>query len=170
MEDQIDQALAQWRAECPEVDVSSISVLGRVFRLATVAMRNVEHSYRAHGLQQGEFDVLATLFRSGSPYALNPQRLTQALLLSPGAMTNRIDHLQSTGLLTRRPNPNDRRSIIVSLTNEGLRVVKQALPIYLDALDRLLQPLAAAECEQLAALLKTLLLSLDIKTSAGAKR
>lgn len=170
MEDQVDHALAQWQAECPELDLSPLAVLGRVFRLATIAMRNVDHSYRAHGLQQGEFDVLATLYRYGTPYALNPQRLAEALLLSSGAMTNRLDRLQSAGLLTRRPNLDDRRSVIVALTEEGLRVVKQALPGYMSELERLLKPLAAAERTQLAALLKTLLISHDVKASTGAER
>ena len=70
---------------------------------------------------------LATLYRSGSPYALNPQKLVEALLLTSGAMTNRLDRLEQAGLLTRSPNPEDRRGVIVSLPAEGLRVIKGLL-------------------------------------------
>lgn len=167
MEDQIGLALAQWEAQYPEVNVTSIAVLGRVFQLATVAMRTIDHTYHAHGLQQGEFDVLAVLYRSGSPYALKPRRLTEALPLSPSAITNRVDRLQRAGLITRRPNLTDGRSMLVSLTPEGLHVVKKALPLYIAELERLLQPLSPSERQQLAILLKKLLIPLTMTASTG---
>lgn len=167
MNDLVDLVISQWSAECPNLDFASMSVVTRVFRLNAFATRNVNRSFRQHNLHQGEFDVLATLYRSGSPYALNPQKLVEALLLTSGAMTNRLDRLEQAGLLARSPNPDDRRGIIVSLTPEGLRVIKLVLKDYLKDLAELLDPLSAAERKQLAGLLKKLLIKHDQESPGG---
>ncbi|KGE00436.1 MarR family transcriptional regulator [Achromobacter sp. RTa] len=165
--DLVDLVISQWTAECPSQDFSPMAVITRVFRLNALATRNVNRSFRHHTLHQGEFDVLATLYRSGPPYALNPQKLVAALLLTSGAMTNRLDRLEQAGLLMRSPNPDDRRGVIVSLTAEGLRIVKAVLKDYLKDLNELLDPLSASERKQLAGLLKKMLVRLDQETPGG---
>ncbi len=164
MNDLVDHVIAQWTKECPAQDFAPMSVAARLFRLNAFAARNVNRGFRRHNLHQGEFDVLATLYRSGAPHAMNPQKLVQALLLTSGAMTNRLDRLEHAGLLVRAPNPEDRRGVIVSLTAEGLRVIKVVLKEYLKDLNELLEPLSAAERRQLAGLLKKLLLKQDQET------
>ncbi|KAG0758145.1 hypothetical protein G6F22_019730 [Rhizopus arrhizus] len=144
-----------------------MTVVTRVFRLNAFATRNVNRSFRRYNLHQGEFDVLATLYRTGAPHAMNPQKLVDALLLTSGAMTNRLDRLEQAGLLVRNPNPDDRRGIIVSLTAEGLRVIKLVLKDYLKDLNELLAPLSAAERKQMAGLLKKLLIKHDQETPGG---
>ncbi|MGV2862062.1 MarR family winged helix-turn-helix transcriptional regulator [Achromobacter sp. AGC39] len=144
-----------------------MAVVTRVFRLNAFATRNVNRSFRRHNLHQGEFDVLATLYRTGAPHAMNPQKLVEALLLTSGAMTNRLDRLEQAGLLVRNPNPDDRRGVIVSLTPDGLRVIKQVLKDYLKDLGELLDPLTPAERKQLAGLLKKLLIKHDQETPGG---
>ena len=165
--DLVDLVISQWTAECPHQDFAAMAVVTRVFRLNAFATRNVNRSFRRHQLHQGEFDVLATLYRTGAPHALNPQKLVEALLLTSGAMTNRLDRLEQAGLLVRNPNPDDRRGIIVSLTPDGLRVIKQVLKDYLKDLGELLDPLSAAERKQLAGLLKKLLIKHDQETPGG---
>lgn len=147
-----------------------MSVVARLFRLNAFAARNVNRSFRQHNLHQGEFDVLATLYRTGAPHAMNPQKLVEALLLTSGAMTNRLDRLEQAGLLVRTPNPEDRRGVIVTLTAEGLRVIKVVLKEYLKDLNDLLEPLSATERRQLAGLLKKMLIKQDQDTpgSVGA--
>ena len=147
-----------------------MSVVARLFRLNAFAARNVNRTFRQYNLHQGEFDVLATLYRTGAPHAMNPQKLVEALLLTSGAMTNRLDRLEQAGLLVRNPNPEDRRGVIVSLTAEGLRVIKVVLKEYLADLNEFLEPLSAAERRQLAGLLKKLLVKQDQDTpgSVGA--
>ena len=154
MNDLVDQVISQWTAECPNQDFAAMTVVTRVFRLNAFAARNVNRSFRRYNLHQGEFDVLATLYRTGAPHAMNPQKLVEALLLTSGAMTNRLDRLEQAGLLVRNPNPDDRRGIIVSLTTEGLRVIKLVLKDYLKDLNELLDPLSPAERKQMAGLLK----------------
>ncbi|WP_313624231.1 MarR family transcriptional regulator [Achromobacter sp.] len=170
MNDLVDQVIAQWAKECPAQDFASMSVVARLFRLNAFAARNVNRSFRQHNLHQGEFDVLATLYRTGAPHAMNPQKLVEALLLTSGAMTNRLDRLEQAGLLVRNPNPEDRRGVIVSLTADGLRLIKIVLKEYLKDLNDLLEPLSAAERRQLASLLKKLLIKQDQDTpgSVGA--
>ena len=170
MHDLVDLVISQWAKECPSQDFSAMSVVARLFRLNAFAARNVNRTFRQYNLHQGEFDVLATLYRTGAPHAMNPQKLVEALLLTSGAMTNRLDRLEQAGLLVRNPNPEDRRGIIVSLTAEGLRVIKVVLKDYLADLNEFLEPLSAAERRQLAGLLKKLLLKQDQDTpgSVGA--
>ncbi|EJO32239.1 MarR family winged helix-turn-helix transcriptional regulator [Achromobacter marplatensis] len=167
MNDLVDQVISQWTAECPNQDFAAMTVVTRVFRLNAFATRNVNRSFRRYNLHQGEFDVLATLYRTGAPHAMNPQKLVDALLLTSGAMTNRLDRLEQAGLLVRNPNPDDRRGIIVSLTAEGLRVIKLVLKDYLKDLNELLAPLSAAERKQMAGLLKKLLIKHDQETPGG---
>ena len=161
MRDHVDFVLGQWHEQCPDLNVSSMAVFSRLFRLHTLAAREVDTTFREYGLHQGEFDVLATLYRAGPPHALNPQALVSALLLSSGAMTNRLDRLQEAGLLIRKPNPDDRRSVVVSLTPTGLRVIKAVLADYLAKLEQLLSPLAAADRKHLATLLRQMLCAHD---------
>lgn len=167
MNDHVDFVLAQWKAERPDLDVSGMAVISRLFRVSTLAAREVDRAFQKHGLHQGEFDVMATLYRAGAPYALNPQKLVEALLLSSGAMTNRLDRLENSGLLARSPNPEDRRGVIVSLTAEGLRVIKRVLDDYLLELNQLMAPLSAADQRQIAILLKRLLVSHDQQSPGG---
>jgi DNA-binding MarR family transcriptional regulator len=159
--------MAQWQKECPEVDVSSMAVISRLFRLATIAAHEVERGFKAHGLNHGAFDVLATLYRSGAPYALNPQRLIGTLLLSSGAMTHRLDQLEAGRFIERRANPEDRRGVLVSLTPAGLATIKRALADYVQNLDRLLLPLDADGRAAMAGLLRQLLAGHDSQQRGG---
>lgn len=103
MNDLVDLVLSQWERECPNLDISPMSVASRLFRLHAFAARDVGRAFKRYNLHQGEFDVLATLYRTGAPHAMNPQKLVAALLLTSGAMTNRLDRLEQAGLLARTP-------------------------------------------------------------------
>ena len=164
MNDLVDLVLSQWERECPNLDISPMSVASRLFRLHAFAARDVGRAFKRYNLHQGEFDVLATLYRTGAPHAMNPQKLVAALLLTSGAMTNR---LEQAGLLARTPNPEDRRGVIVALTAEGVRVIKLVLKDYLRELETLLAPLNATERRQMAGLLKKLLIPHDRETPGG---
>ncbi|MCD0501796.1 MarR family winged helix-turn-helix transcriptional regulator [Bordetella petrii] len=169
MRDHVDFVISQWHEQCPDLDVAPMAVFSRLFRLHTLAVREVDATFRKHDLHQGEFDVLATLYRAGPPHALNPQALVSALLLSSGAMTNRLDRLETAGLLVREPNPGDRRSVVVSLTPPGLRLIKAALGDYLQELEQLLAPLPAADRKRLALLLRRLLSAHDRRTPGAIR-
>jgi DNA-binding MarR family transcriptional regulator len=112
------------------------------------------------GLQPGEFDVLATLRRSGDPYMLSPTRLHEAAMISSGGMTNRLDRLELAGLIERRPDPNDRRGKLIALTAAGRRIIDQTITRQVANEKRLLSVLTTAEQEKLNALLKKLIAGL----------
>ena len=70
---------------CPHLPMA---VLGRLSEAAERVMRDhMNPLFAEAGLQPGEFDVLATLRRSGEPYMLSPTQLYEALMISSGGMT-----------------------------------------------------------------------------------
>ncbi|MFC4274879.1 MarR family winged helix-turn-helix transcriptional regulator [Achromobacter aloeverae] len=159
--DYVDHILSQWCTARPDLPIAPMAVFSRLFRLQAVASRDIDRSLRPLGVNPGEFDVIATLTRHGPPHALSPQQLAESLLLSSGAMTNRLDRLEQAGLVARQPNPDDRRGIIVTLTELGRQTADAVLRAYLDILDRMLAPLAPDRREALAGLLRELLLAHD---------
>lgn len=154
--DDVDVIVAAWKRERPDVDVSAMQVLSRVSRLARHLDRARKQAFAAHGLETWEFDVLAALRRAGSPYDLSPGRLVAETLVTSGTMTNRVDRLVERGLVERRPDPHDRRGVLVSLTASGRRTVDAALDELLAHERQILGSLGAREARQLADALRIL--------------
>lgn len=138
-----------------------MAVLGRLNEASSlIARERLAPLFARFGLQSGEFDVLATLRRSGSPYALTPTALYEATMVTSGAMTNRLDRLEQSGLIMRGPHPNDRRGIVVQLTGKGLALIDEALAAHVANEHQILAGLTQAEREALARLLGKLIGSL----------
>ena len=154
--DHVDLLLAQWARQRPDLDCSPMGVLGRVARMAAIAGREVSEELKECGLLGSDFDILATLRRAGEP--LTPTALYQSAMLSSGAMTARLDKLEQRGLIIRQAAPDDRRSLLVNLTDAGLALVDEAVERHLANERRLLAPLTGEEQAQLAGLLKRWLL------------
>ncbi|MFM4963085.1 MarR family winged helix-turn-helix transcriptional regulator [Aeromonas bivalvium] len=154
--DHVDLLLAQWARQRPDLDCSPMGVLGRVARMAVIAGREVSEELKGCGLLGSDFDILATLRRAGEP--LTPTALYQSAMLSSGAMTARLDKLEQRGLIVRQAAPDDRRSLLVCLTEPGRELVDHAVERHVANERRLLAPLTQAEQGQLAALLKRWLL------------
>lgn len=164
-DDYVDRILEQWGRERPDLDVSPMGVIGRLSRLTRHLERSIEETFQQHGLGVGGFDVLAALRRAGKPYRLSPTKLYNSLLISSGAMTNRIDRLEQQGLVSRAPDPHDRRSILVALTPKGKRTIDSAVTEHIDKEHGLLSPLSNSQREDLAKLLRKLLVSLEASVS-----
>jgi DNA-binding MarR family transcriptional regulator len=161
MEDGVDLILEQWRRERPDLDPSPIGVIGRISRLARELEQRLEIVYREHGLEPGWHDVLATLRRSGPPYRLRPSEFTGALMLTSSGTTKRLDRLEQAGLITRAPDPDDRRGTQIALTPAGRQLIDAVTAAHLDNERALLSSLTAAEQQQLADLLRKLRLGLQ---------
>ena len=159
--DHVDDVLAQWHNLLPKRDVSPMAVFTRLYRLSKYLNRSVATVFRRHGLHDGEFDLLATLYRSGQPQGLTPNALRHAAVLSSGAMTNRPDRLEAAGLIQRVATREDRRSLLIRLSDEGQAVLLGCLDEYLATLHQLQTPLDAQQKQALAGALRTLLLSLE---------
>jgi DNA-binding MarR family transcriptional regulator len=154
--DEVDEILDQWAAERPDLDPSPMGVIGRIARLGRSFDRSVADVLATHGLGADEFDVLATLRRQGSPYRLNPTRLRESMMVTSATMTHRLDKLEQRGLITREPDPADRRGVLIALTPTGRSLVDRAVVDHVDNEHRLLAALAPREREQLAGLLRRL--------------
>ena len=100
-----------------------MGVVGRILRLAAGLQRRGEESLAPFNLSMWQFDVLATLRRAGAPFRLSPTQLMRAVMLTSGAMTNRLDRLETAGLVRREPDPADRRGLQIVLTSQGLKLV-----------------------------------------------
>lgn len=158
--DRAARAVEQWRRERPDLDPSPMLVIGRVREAASkIGRERLDPVFAKFGLQSGEFDVLATLRRSGAPFALTPTALYEATMISSGAMTARLDRLEKAGLIERRPHPQDRRGVIVQLTEKGRILIDEAVTAHVANEHDILSGLTEKEREALANLLAKLLQS-----------
>lgn len=159
--DHVDEVLHQWRREHPELDVSPMGVIGRISRVSATLDRRIATVMAEHDLQPGEFDLLATLRRSGPPYQLTVGGLLESVMVTSGAVTNRLNRLVEKGLVSRDVDPENRRSVIVALTDTGLRRVEAALIDHVENERTCLQALDADQQAALTDLLRMLLLDLE---------
>jgi DNA-binding MarR family transcriptional regulator len=157
--DEIDRLVAKWKRVRPDLDVSPAQTLTRITRLALLQAVSFTPVFARYGLTWGEYLVIAALRRSGPPFRMSPTTLFSSLLLSSGAMTNRLDRLEAMDLVRRLPDPSDRRGRLVELTAKGRRIVDKAVVDHLANEELLIAPLSRAERTRLAELLRKLLLS-----------
>lgn len=160
MADHVDRIIEGWQ-ERPDLDVSALAVIARLFRIVHLADAVLAEQLALHGLQPGWFDVLAALRRAGSPYALNPTQLMRTMMLSSGGMTKRLDRLAEAGLVERLADPDDRRGILVKLTRRGKITIDRLLPVHVNNEQQLLVPLSPRQQRILDDLLRALLTNLE---------
>ena len=159
--DRAAMAVEQWGRERPDLPALPMAIFGRLSDAAERVMRDhMNPLFAEAGLQPGEFDVLATLRRSGEPCMLSPTRIYEALMISSGGMTARLDRLERAGLVERRPDPNDRRGKLIALTDAGRRVIDETIGRHVANEEKLLSALTPAEQETLNALLQKLIAGL----------
>jgi DNA-binding MarR family transcriptional regulator len=164
--DEVDRIVEAWRRERPDLDVSPLSILSRVTRLARHLDGARRGAFARHRLEVWEFDVLSALRRAGAPYQLSPGTLVAQTLVTSGTMTNRIDRLVTHGLVERLPAPGDRRGVLVRLTPAGLTDVDAAMEDLLRVEHELLGHLSDADQTLLADLLRTLVGPFDASAAS----
>ncbi len=164
-QDHVDLILEQWERERPDVDVSGMAIIGRMGRLTKTIQPHLDTVFAQHGLESWEFDVLATLRRSGDPYRLSAGQLLGSMMITSGTMSNRIDRLEKRGLIQRVKDPSDGRVVLVALTDEGLKKVDAALVDHAANERRLVGVLTKSDREQLAHLLRQLQVGLNADSS-----
>jgi DNA-binding MarR family transcriptional regulator len=157
MRDEVDELVEAWRRERSDLDLGPVEVFSRIGRLARLLDLARRRAFAEHGIESWEFDVLAALRRAGGVYELSPGRLLRETLVTSGTMTNRVDRLETRGLVERLPDPSDRRGVLVRLTDEGRRTVDGAFEALLDAERDLLTELPARDHQQLVGHLRTLM-------------
>ncbi|MBP1852526.1 MarR family winged helix-turn-helix transcriptional regulator [Rhizobium halophytocola] len=159
--DHVDRLRRQWRAELSDLDTTPMAILGRAKRLSDLLAPGIERLFAEHGLDRGEFDVIASLRRAGPPYELTPTDLYTQLMLSSGGLTHRLGRLEKAGLVCRRKSEQDGRSLLVALTETGQARAETAFRADMAEAMKALAPLTDAEREMLAGLLRKLLLPLE---------
>ncbi|ELH4836921.1 MarR family transcriptional regulator [Vibrio harveyi] len=155
--DAIDRVVSQWAKEKPDLDTEPMAIMGRLMRIAKYMENRVVEVHKRYDLKMGEFDVLATLRRSGEPYRLTPSELVSSMMLTSGAMTNRLDKLEKKGLIAREHSKEDRRSVSVQLTSKGFELIDALIEQHLQAQHELMGSLTRDEREQVNQALKLLL-------------
>lgn len=159
--DEVDSILAAWKRELPDVDTSPLHILSRMTRLTRRLDLTRKRAFGTQALDTWEFDVLAALRRAGEPYSLTPGALIEETLVSSGTMTNRIDRLESAGLVRRTPCSLDRRATLVTLTEEGREKVDEALRTLVAFERSILEPLSDEDYKDFTRLLRLLLCRLE---------
>ncbi|MBD2449300.1 MarR family transcriptional regulator [Nostoc sp. FACHB-152] len=159
--DRIDIILEEWQQELPQLDTSAIGIIGRVLRIARLLEKHRESILVEYGLNVWSFDVLATLRRQGQPFRLKPTELYSLLMLSSGAMTNRIDRLEQDGIVTRVRDAEDRRSVMVQLTPKGIQLANTVMPILFEKEKQVLSQFTADELQLSIPMLRKLLMLLE---------
>ena len=155
--DEVDEIVAAWQRERPDLDVEPLQVMSRLDRLAGVLGERRAAIFAQHHLRRHEFDVLAVLRRAGAPFELTAGELSARTYVTSGTMTSRLDGLTERGLVTRAADPVDGRLVRVALTPAGRRLVDAAFEALVAAERDLLAPLSAGDLEPLAATLRLLL-------------
>ncbi|MDI6908773.1 MarR family transcriptional regulator [Nocardioides sp.] len=153
--DHVGRIMAQWRDQRPDLDPSPQGVIGRLHRVAARLTEELVEVYARFGLGEGEFDVLATLRRTGAPYELTPGDLAASTMVSSGAVTKRVDRCAEHGWVTRRVGEADARSRVVALTPAGLDLIDRAFEAHMANEHRLVGTLTELERARLAHLLET---------------
>ncbi|NMN93486.1 MarR family winged helix-turn-helix transcriptional regulator [Antrihabitans stalactiti] len=159
--DPVDTIVEQWQRERPDLRTEAMGIFGRFGRLVLAVEEAINSTFVRHGLQRGEFDVLAALRRSGSPFELNPSVLADTLMLSRAGMTGRLDRLESAGLVRRIADADDRRSVRVALTERGRELIDVVVTEHIDNEERLLGVLPAADRKHLDRIVRRMLGSFD---------
>lgn len=159
-EDWTDQLLQAWGDLAPGFRAAPYEVTARISRLALHIGRHEEQVFARFGLNRGDMGVLSAL-RIAAPEPLSPTRLFKGLMLSSAGITSRLDRLEGRGLVRRARHPNDRRAILVEMTDEGRSVVDQAVKASVAAEGELVAGLDQGEVAALAGLLKKMLSRLE---------
>ena len=155
--DRVDQVLLEWDRERPDLDFAPGGVSTRLGRARTYLDAELAATFARFGLTAADFVVMVTLRRAGRPYTMPQARLMDALGLTSGTVSVRLDRLERNEIVSRRPDPASARGSLVQLTGKGLRLFDEIVPVHLANEDRLLSALSPGERQTLADLLRRLL-------------
>jgi len=159
--DWTDELLDNFAALEPRQDMEPYQVTARLSRVALHVARVQEEAFGRYGLNRGEVGVLAALRFAGPKQQLSPTRLFKGLMLSSAGITSRLDRLEQRAYVKRSRHPEDRRGVLVELTDSGRHVLELAVSADTIKERELVSSLSASERKSLVVLLKKLLSSLE---------
>lgn len=156
-EDRVDRVEAGWRRVRPDIDVTSVGIVTRIWRLARHLEKERNDRLDVFGTDRVALDILAMLRRTGPPYERIAGELQKSALITSGGMSQRLERLEGAGLISRHMHPEDRRKVVVRLTEKGVELVDAVVGDLMEHELKLLDLLDAAEQDELRGLLKKLL-------------
>jgi DNA-binding MarR family transcriptional regulator len=170
-EDSVDRLIKglAW-ANYPNLDIVVEAIVHRVSLLTKYLNQSFAATASEFGVNKGEFDVLKLLLRTDGDLRLSPSQLSDRLHLSSGAMTNRLDRLESQGLLRRLPDPTDRRGILIEITEKGDEVFRSVAERQIEKEKALLSSLSPSEREKISNLLRKLVIGFEATGTFSLKR
>jgi DNA-binding MarR family transcriptional regulator len=158
MPDPVDELLKEWRKERPDLDTTGLAIVNRIWMLGKLIRRRTRKALRPLKLEMWEYEVLAALRRQGDPFELAPSVIAKMSMLTTGAMTNRIDRLEERDLVRRKPDPDDRRALYITLTQKGVDLIDRAIEVRAEEAASIVRRLQEPERLELGRLLRTLVL------------
>ena len=144
-EDAVDRIAKGWSGQVPDFDPGPLQVFGRLNRVARLLDNNLRAFFQEHGLGIADYDLMAALFRVGPPYMAKPSSLARSSLLTSAGITLRVDRMVKTGMVERIRDLNDRRSVYVQLTDQGLELVSRVALLNRERQRRMLDSLTSAD-------------------------
>jgi DNA-binding MarR family transcriptional regulator len=158
--DAVDTFLSQWALLRPDLDVTAMGPVGRLHRATRLMSRSIRGYFQAEGMEEWEFDVLATLRRTGPPHTLSPKDLVSVTMAGSSALTHRVNQLVAQEYVTREVDPDNRRKLLLTLTPKGMDLVDRVVEGHVANERRLMSALDSDEQQMLNVLLRKLLISL----------
>ena len=161
-EDSIDRMVARWAPHLPSIDLEVETIVQRVQRLQRFIRKRMEETLADVGLNWSEWEVLGALRLAGEPYRSSPGELAKhGEGVSSGAMTARLDRLEERDFIRRLPDPDDRRGVLVELTEAGLHAYFAAVDVQAAKEAAIAKALTKKERAELNGLLRKLVLGFE---------
>ena len=168
-QDHVDAFLARIHLAFPDLDLEVEGIVDRIGGINRRINRMLDETLAEVGLDHGEYKVLSFLSQSGPPFRSTPGRLAKRMELSSGAMTNRLDRLEEADLVRRLPDPEDRRSVVVELTDHGRETIQKMVGAQAQKEALLAMSLSAREQKQLNGLLRKVMLEFERRGGDAAE-
>lgn len=162
----MDQVTTDIARIYPSLDADGLPIVGRVLRLAQLLQARREEQLTSFGLTAADFDVLATLRRTGGAGPVNVRDLQRAMMLSSSGITKRLDRLERAQLLRRHSDPTDRRGVLIALTDSGVEIIDAAIPAVLETEAEIVRDAVSSDKERsrVEGALRALILAQDQST------
>jgi DNA-binding MarR family transcriptional regulator len=170
-QDHVDRWLeSTFLEDIPNLDFEVEGIIDRMNGLSRRFKRSLIETITEHGLTFEEWDVLGSLRRAGPPFRRSAGELAKRSELSSGAMTNRLDRLEKTGLVKRLADPDDRRGVLVELTKAGQKAWLDSSGAQAEREALIAAVLSDREKEQLNSLLRRLMLEFESREGGEGKK
>lgn len=160
-EDRVDITIKKWSKERADLNTSAKSILGRIIRLQSIILNKVSQTFKEFDINPGEYAVLCNLRVNGHPYQMSPKDIIQSVLLTSGGMSNLLERMENQNLIKRISDPDDKRGVLVVLTEKGKNIIDAAMTEHVQVEEMLINSLDKNERLELEKLLKKLLTNLD---------